>query len=173
MKPTLALMAGLLIGWFLGKTSEGTLITPAQAQPVGTKKPADTDARMMETVGLVTTLYLYQTYLNVGLLADCRAEGVYEDKQVKDLLASSLQPLTVVEKQMQEIVKNAGTKAERDSLAKMLKIVSPLRRQGQELQKFWETEKESHAKGYEAARKESWQNLSSLLGLNEDADKKK
>lgn len=173
MKRMLALTLALLIGWLLGKTFERDLSVPAHAQPAGSKKAVSADAKLMETVGLVTTLYLYQSYLNVGLLADCRAEEVYEEKPVKDLLASSLQPLDGVEKQLLELMKIAGSKAERDSIEQMQKVISPLRRQGQQLQKFWETDKDTHAKGYEAARKETWQNLRALLGLNEVVDKKK
>lgn len=55
----------------------------------------------------------------------------------------------------------------------MQKVIPALRRQGQELQKFWDTEKVDHAQRYEASRKEAWQNLAVMLGLNAGDEKKK
>src|SRR5262245_64989258 len=48
---------------------------------------ADPRAQLTETVGLVSGLYLYQTYLTIGLLADGKAERVYDEKAARGVLA--------------------------------------------------------------------------------------
>src|SRR5262245_53214784 len=57
------------------------------------KRPApadDANAQLTEAVGLLSGLYLYQSYLNIGLLADGKAERLYDDKAARGVLESIL-----------------------------------------------------------------------------------
>src|SRR4051794_11911775 len=51
-----------------------------------TKAPSDAVPQLLETVDLLASVQLYQTYLNIGFLADGRAEGTYEDDDAKRIL---------------------------------------------------------------------------------------
>src|SRR2546430_1702840 len=78
----------------------GTAQPPAKAEP-----PAEDNAVLAETVGLLAGLQLYQTYLNIGLLADARSEGLYEAAELAQLLGSVVVPLEKVEKQLDKVAK--------------------------------------------------------------------
>src|SRR3954453_17828704 len=77
------------------------------AQGGTTKKPASEEAvpALMESVGLLAALQLYQTYLNIGFLADARAENLYNPKSTQQLLDSIMTPLETVEKQLVKVQK--------------------------------------------------------------------
>ena len=162
MKRTAVLMLALAVGYLAGAVRP---FSPALAQPGSSAPSTAAQVQTAETVGLLATLYLYQTYLNIGLLADCRAEEVYDDKQVESLLVSQLGPLDAVERQFQSLQKQARSPAERASLEQMQKVIGPLRRQGKHLHAYWHGDKESDAQQYQAARQESWRHLSALMGL--------
>src|SRR5438552_14730240 len=46
--------------------------------------------QLLETVGTLTAAHCYQTYVNIGLLADARAKGTYADKDASKVLDSVL-----------------------------------------------------------------------------------
>jgi len=128
--------------------------------------PTDPRAQLTETVGLLSGLYLYQTYLNVGLLADGKAERLYDEKAARAVLKSVLTPLDAVHNQLSRIGAMAETAADRDAAARLLHVVGLLRRQGQELVTFWDTGRAADGARYEATRQEAWRQLSVLLKLD-------
>src|SRR5262249_40606389 len=117
------------------QTVEPPLATPNVGVP-NVAVPADPRAQLTETVGLLSGLYLYQTYLNVGLLADGKAERLYDEKAARAVLKSVLTPLDAVHNQLSRIGAMAETAADRDAAARLLHVVGLLRRQGQELVTF-------------------------------------
>lgn len=135
--------------------------------------PADRDAQsvLTETVGLIGGLQLYQTYLNIGFLADGMAEGLYQPAEVFQLLGSVVLPLDRVEKQFDKLGKLRLSKEDAAALARMKKVLGLLRQQGKELQAFWETGKAENGKKYEAARQAAWKEISGLLDLEPKDEK--
>jgi hypothetical protein len=137
----------------------------ATAQPTPAKTVADENAVLLETVGLVAGLQLYQTYLNIGLLADAQAEGLYEEAEAAQLLGSVVGPLEKIEKQLEKVAALKLTKDDVVAVNRMKKIAGLLRSQGKSLQSYWDTEAEDHNKKYEETRQAAWKELSDLLDL--------
>lgn len=137
---------------------------PAAAQPPAAK--ADDTAVLTETVGLLAGIQLYQTYLNIGLLADARAEGLYEASELAQLLGSVVVPLERVENQLGKVAALKLSKEDAAAVARMKKVAGLLRQQGKSLQAFWDTGVADNGKKYEAARQAAWKELSDLLELD-------
>jgi hypothetical protein len=137
-----------------------------RAQPAAPAKTvAEENSVLLETVGLLAGIQLYQTYLNVGLLADASAEGVYESGEATQLLGSVVGPLDKIEKQLEKVAALKLSKDDAAALTRMKKIAGLLRVQGKALQSYWDTGKEEHNKKYEDARQAAWKELSDLLAL--------
>ncbi len=136
-----------------------------QTPPTKPDPVADDNATLTETVGLIASLQLYQTYLNIGLLADARAEGVYEPLVVAQLLGSAAGPLDKVDAQLGKVEKLKLAKEDIQAVARLRKIAGLLRVQSKELAAFWDTGKEEHGTKYESARQAAWKELNSLLEL--------
>jgi hypothetical protein len=151
-------------------------ITPPKTQPtqppispsLQTQPSTDSSTSVLtETIGLLAGLQLYQTYLNIGLLADAKAEGIYEAAELKQLLGSVVTPLDQVDKQLEKVAGLKGlSKDDTTAIARLRKIVGLLKTQGKSLQAFWDTGAEENGKKYEAARQAAWKELDDLLELD-------
>lgn len=126
---------------------------------------APSEELLLETVGMVSGIQLYQAYLNIGLMADGRAEGVYKAAEIGPLLQSVVGPLERVEGQLTRVSGVATRKEDRDALARLAKLTGLVRRQGKALAAFWESGKSADGDRYEAARKAAWKELNALLKL--------
>jgi hypothetical protein len=131
------------------------------------KKAADaeTDKPLLEAVGTLSASHLYTTYLNIGLIADGRAEGIYDEKAAKQLLVTLESLMDAVDKSLEKVAKQKLDKDDSDSLNRIRKLSTLLRRQSKELQEFWAGGEKARGDKYEKTRKESWAGISDLLGL--------
>src|SRR5262245_672682 len=111
---------------------------PPEKPPVA-KPPADPRAQLTETVGLLSGLYLYQTYLTIGLLADGKSERLYDENAARNVLASVLNPLDAVDRQLTTVVELAQTPADRQAAERLRGVVALLKQQGKELIAFWDS----------------------------------
>jgi hypothetical protein len=129
---------------------------------------ADKDGRkqLLETVGALAAVHLYQSYLNIGLIADGKAEGIYGEKESQQILASVLPLMDMVDKQLAKVSKLDMDKQDRDGLEQLGRLSKLLRQQAEELQAFWKTGDKERGAKYEKLRKEAWEGISKLLGLN-------
>ncbi len=143
---------------------------PGQA-PTTLKSDIKSQDSLMESLGLITALQLYNTYLNIGLLADAGANEIYEPAALFQLLGSVVKPLAQVEKQLDKLSKLSLPKADLQSLVQLKKIVNSLQVQGKELELYWSTGMAENSKKYEAARLSAWKDLSQLLDLEPKKEK--
>jgi hypothetical protein len=156
----LLLVGGLLAWWPAGSR-------PAVAQDKK-EAPSDKEARdqLLETVGVLAASQLYQGYLNIGFVADGKAEGTYEEKDAKQILGSVLSLLDTLDRQLEKVGKLDLDRADREGVEQIRKLSGQLHDQGKELQAFWTTGNKERGAAYEKIRKESWDGISKLLGLD-------
>lgn len=143
------------------------LVVPrAHAQPPGRPDPAVGDtATLTDTIGLLAGLQLYQTYLNIGLLADARADGRFELIDAAKLLGSVAGPLDKVEAQLGKVEKLKLSETDLRAVGRLRKVAGVLRTQSKELAAFWDTGSADRALRYETARQAAWKELNALLAL--------
>jgi hypothetical protein len=149
------------------QTREPPLAPTSTAQtPPAPKLAVDPRAQLTETVGLLSGLYLYQSYLTMGLLADGKTERLYDEKAARGVLASVLGPLETVDKHLGRVVELTQTPGDRQAAERLRVTVGLLRRQGQELIAFWDSGQPAAGARYEATRQEAWRQLTALLALD-------
>jgi hypothetical protein len=144
-------------------------VPPLAPIPVSPPAPAptvDPQVQLTETVGMLSGLYLYQTYLTIGLLADGKAERVYDERTARAVLVSVLTPLNAVDKKMEALTAVVQTAADKEALARLRTTVALLRRQGGELAVFWNTGRPEDGARYEATRQEAWKWVVAVVGLD-------
>jgi hypothetical protein len=150
-----------------GPGAESTGGKKAEA-PKGSGDPKGAPERrlFLETIGTLTATHCYQTYLNIGLIADAKAKGHYSEKDAYKVLDSVLALLDTVERKLADLSKVDLDKDDRDSLEQIRKLSAHLRYQGKALQAYWESGREEDAAKYEDVRKDSWAAISRLLGFH-------
>jgi hypothetical protein len=135
-----------------------------------TKGEAAKDAlerrQLLEILGALTAAHGYQTYLNIGFIADGKAKGIYSEKDAYKLLDSVLALVSSVDRKLAALDKIDLDKEDHASLEQMRQLSSLLRKQAKELQVFWDTGKDEDAAQYESVRKDSWTALSKLIGIS-------
>lgn len=151
----------------------------ADAAPAATDRPgaanlrpaegADTsatpDPMSLQTIGTLTAAHYFQTYLNVGFIADGKSKGTYAIEDARKVLRSVLSLADSVDRQLKTFGKRTLDKEDRDSLEQMRAISALLRRQGAELQTYWDSDQDQDFARYESLRKTSYAAISKLMGI--------
>jgi hypothetical protein len=130
-----------------------------------TKRAATPDPSSLQTIGTVTAAHYFQTYLNIGFIADGKAKGTYTHEDARQVLRSVLSLVDSVDRQLEALGKHTLDKEDRDSLEQMRAISALLRQQGRELQTYWDSGKDQDAAHYESLRKSSYAAISKLMGI--------
>ena len=139
---------------------------PATAvSPVSATKDTPERRQLLEVLGALTASHCYQTYLNIGLIADGKAKGTYTEKDAYKLLDSVLALVSSVDRELSALDRIELEKEDRASLEQMRTLSILLRKQAKELQIFWDTGKDEDAARYESVRKDTWAALSRLTGV--------
>jgi len=161
MKTFIHILFGLVVSLILAAT-------PAHAQqPAGKLESTLTepDSDIMELVGLLASTHLYQTYLNIGFIADARSDETLTTAEAEEVLQSVIIPLEKIDTKLDKLAKRLKKKDDLAALDDLRKISALLRREASELKAFWATEKAADGDKYEATRKDAWKRLSKLLML--------
>jgi len=167
MKPNLRLAAGLsallaaLPAYRLVADDEKTK-APVKDEPT----KADPGRReLLETVGALSAAHLYQTYINIGVIADAKAEELYEEKQARELLGTLDTLMDTVDRNLAKVAAGKLDKDDRESLQSIRKTAALLRRASTELRDAWAGKDRTAAAKYEKSRKEAWTAIAELLEL--------
>ncbi len=140
---------------------------PPQAVP--TAAPAEDlkadRRRLLETVGVLTGAHCYQTYLNIGLIADGKAKGTYGNQDARQVLDSILSLQSSIDRNLAALAKLDLDKRDLESLEQMRDLSALLRQQGRDLKAFWDSGKEEDAAHYDDTRKDSWAAIGRLTGI--------
>lgn len=155
--------ATLILTLFVS-ASAGRFEAQESQQPAPSQK--DERAVLLKSVGLLAASQVYQAYLNVGLMADGKAAGTYQEKELRDILGSVHDLLAGADKQLRQVQTLNLSKDDRDAIAKVLRLNGLVREQSEELQAFWKTGAAARGQRYEKLRKQSWEGISTLLGLS-------
>ncbi len=142
-------------------------LTPRTVTIAPPPRAAGSFSVLTETIGMLSAVQLYQTHLNIGILANLRLNGPYTAGELAKLLASVVSQMDQFDRQLEKV---AMVKELNDedvvTLTQVRRIASLLREQGKSLQAFWATGVEDHGKRYEESRQAAWKELDDLLGLS-------
>jgi hypothetical protein len=136
------------------ESSSGT--TEAEAPPA---RPE----RFLETVGSLSAGHLYQSFLNIGLLADCVENETYTPEQAEKMLRTVLRLIDLQDHQL-FMLKESGLDGEDSQTADRIRSVADaLRSLANTLQAYWETGDEADLQQYLAEREDVRTGLLDLL----------
>ncbi|HEV2947962.1 MAG TPA: hypothetical protein VGX70_11325 [Gemmataceae bacterium] len=121
--------------------------------------------RLLETVGALTAAHCYQTYINIGLIADGKTKGTYSNQDAHQVLDSILSLQSSIDRNLASLTKLDLDKRDLESLEQMRDLSALLRQQGKDLKAFWDSGKEEDAARYDDTRKDSWAAIGRLTGI--------
>lgn len=135
---------------------------PAKGPAAGSKEER---ALLLQTVGLMSASHLYQAYLNIGAIADGKANGVYEEKDAQAVMDSVYSLIVATDRQLDAVSRLDLPKGDLDALTRVRQLSALVREQADEVKAYWKTGQKERADRYEKLRQQSYQGISQLLGL--------
>ena len=145
---------------------------PLTAKPKTTSDDAKSDSppsqeMLLEALGGLSAAHLYQSYLNIGLLADGVEGEVYSRADARKVLATVTGLMDTVDKQLARLPEEKLKKDERAALLRIRSLTTLLRTQIEELQAYWESGDKNHAKRFHKLREEAWAGIKELLDFKD------
>lgn len=137
-------------------------VPPAPAAGTASAAPDPTSLR---TIGTLTAAHFFQTYLNIGLIADGKAKGTYANDDARKMLRSVLSLVDSVDRQLENLGQRTLDQEDCASLQQMRGISALLRQQGAELQTSWDSGHSEDAARYESLRQDSYAAISKLMAI--------
>src|SRR5262249_41531096 len=115
--------------------------------------------QLLENVGSVSSIYLYQSYLNVGLLADAVENDTYTKKDAIEILKNISTLLHTVDRQMAKLEAAGLENEEVEAIQQIRKVSKLLKSQAGFLQTHWQTSDKAAFENFHEARQQSWTEL--------------
>lgn len=123
--------------------------------------------KFLEALGSLSAVHLYQTYLNIGLVADAVEKETYSKTEATKILQSVGELMSTVEKQLCRLPHINLDKDDQKSLDRIRAVTGQLRSQASALVSFWASADMQTVARYHQARERSWEDLKGLLGIDE------
>ena len=134
------------------------------------KTASNRSGRLLESVGSLCAVQLYQSYLNVGLLADAVEHDTYTKADAGQILGTIVTLSQTVDGQLQKLAETGLDHDDSTALDRVRKASALVRTQAMHLQTFWNSGEKSHIDDYQRVRQQCWQELRSILGLPEEKE---
>ena len=180
------MLAMVAESWFLGIGSqaassnsepaletepESKLVLPvpeAAAEKTQTKKSIPSSAPhtvLLETLGAWSASQVYQSYLNIGMLADSVAHQAYGEEEAFTILSTLTGLLNMMDRQMEKVAQVIEPD-DQQALGKIRQINHLLQAQTDALVISWETGDPNKEQEYLQVRERSWESIQEILGID-------
>jgi hypothetical protein len=122
--------------------------------------------RFLAALGMLSAAQVYQTYLNIGLLADGVESEAYTKAQAEEMLATVVGLLDQGDRQLDAIRQTDLDADDRQNVQRIQGLTVLLRRQASALRAYWATGDREQITRYHQARESTWKSLSDALGID-------
>lgn len=133
-----------------------------------TLRQAPTDTLSLKMVGVLAASYLYQSYLNIGYLADLNAVDAYSFTELDENLNSVMQIIGGVRDELRVYSTTLPLKTDSTYVDILVQASDVLLQEAAALQKYMQTGNEQDAAVYLHLNGQARKLLENLLGLKDD-----
>lgn len=141
--------------------------SPPPRKLAATPAPGPAREPYLETIGGLSAVHLYQSYLNIGLLADAVENETYTRSEAISIMLTVSELVNLVEKQLQKLPKGDISTEDEAALEAVRILIGLLRTQSNALMGYWGSGEDAHADRYQTAREQCWLALREVLGLED------
>lgn len=130
--------------------------------------PAPTDTTSLKMIGVLAASYLYQSYLNIGFLADLHSVDAYDFKQLDENLNIVIQIVGGVRDQLKWYTFVVPLPSDSQYVDVLVQASDLLLQEAAALQKYIQTEDKQDAAVYLHLNEQARTVLEKILGMKED-----
>lgn len=143
-------------------------VTESNTPPADIKPSAPSAAaqpEMLETLGSLSAAHLYQTHLNIGLLADGVETGTYTVAEAEESLRPVLDLMKQLDARLAKLTKSDISAEDRRAIQQTQAVSALLRLQADALRANWASGDMKTAGDFQEARHATWDGLAKVMGL--------
>lgn len=123
----------------------------------------------LESIGAVSGMFLYNSYVAIGALADGFEDDVYDAETIKSLMEEQQSVMTNMTESFNKLL-NSGfvtDASDKEYLEDAKEICALLKTMAGNLSDYSGDKSTGHSDTFQATRKQTWSKISALLGLEE------
>jgi hypothetical protein len=138
----------------------------AKEKAVPAKADAGPREAFLEALGGLSAVHLYQSYLNIGLVADAVEKEVYTVAEAGKILKTVEDLIGLVDQRLTHLAKTSLDQDDLQALEHIRTVTEQLRLQASALKGFWAAGETENMNRYRQARARCWDELRDLLGID-------
>jgi hypothetical protein len=119
---------------------------------------------LLETLGAWSASQIYQSYLNIGMLADSVAHQAYGEEEAFTILSTLTGLLNMMDRQMEKVAEVVEPD-DQQALERIRRLNHLLQAQADALVISWETGDQKKEDEYLQIREKSWEGIREILGI--------
>lgn len=125
------------------------------------------EQKLLETIGSLSALYIYNTYTTIGSICDGAVKEVYTDSFATAVLEEQKGMLDMVIGKMNGLVKNKTLKDPSDVnyVNNMIPLLTGLKKQAQAYIGYMQTKEATYKSEYSNTRKSNWKSICELMDI--------
>lgn len=147
-------------------SSAATQPAPPHVQPNAVTTHASND-RLLGALGGLSAAHLYQTYLNIGMLADGVEGDIYSAEEGQKLLDTVIAMMETADNQLISVHGSNLKPEDQQALEHTRHLAALLQVQARELRSYWQTGEKDHATKFQKTREAAWAGIKELLDIKD------
>lgn len=125
------------------------------------------ETRLLESIGTLSSAYIYNAYIVIGSISDASVDGVYSDSLSTSVLQEQQGMLDVVIESLNKLVKEKALKDINDVtyVNTLTPLLKGLKAQAQSFIDFLKTKNTAHTTEFARLRKSNWKSICIMLNI--------
>jgi len=123
------------------------------------------EEKMFFGMGNFGAAFLYQSYLNIGMISDIWTHNIYSPEDAKSFLNTNLSFLKTSKKILQELSDFSITNEDRGTFLEMISIIDDLAGEADSMLAYMGNRDQKDIDQYEIFRKQAWAKISKLMDI--------
>jgi len=123
------------------------------------------EEKMFFAMGNFGAAFLYQTYLNIGMVSDVWTNSTYTPEDAKSLLNTNLSFLKTSIKIVRELTDFSIAAEDRATFLEMISIMDDLTVEAESLLAYMADRAQKDLERYETHRKQAWAKIAKLMDI--------
>ena len=121
------------------------------------------EEKLFFNLGHFSAVFLYQSYLNIGMIADAWTQNVYKPEDAKSFLQTNIGFITNSMKNWKELTDFSISVEDRDTLLAMITAAEDLKCEADAMLKYIESRNQADMDSYERCRTAAWAKIEKYM----------
>lgn len=123
------------------------------------------EEKLFYGIGHFGATFLYQSYLNIGMISDTWTHNIYSPADAKSFLNANLSFLETSKKLLKELTDFSITNEDRGTFLEMIAIIDNLSNEAEYMLKYMANRDQNDLNQYEKFRTQSWAQIAKLMDI--------